>query len=97
MASKIHVITTINDVKWPRGSRTVGFYHDLNHAIESVEYNDGDIYENGWFRYCVIESIDEGMYSIDTNGLWFEWKEHKGYRVIDIPEKFKGVAGFGMG
>jgi len=31
------------------------------------------------------------------NALWFEWKEDKGYRVINKPEKFKGVAGFGMG
>jgi len=92
--NKIHVITTIDDKKFPYGSRTVGFYFDLEIAIDEVENNSCDIHENS-FKYCVIESITQGLYIYDIKGIWFEWKEES-YIQIKKPEKFKGV-GYGIG
>lgn len=54
-------------------TRCVGYYSDLKKAIEIVENNTGDLNEEGYYPYIVIENIKEGIYQYDQNPMWFEY------------------------
>jgi len=94
----IFTITTVrkDPVKNPR---CVGFYYNLVNAITAVEENHGDIYEEGYYPYCVIEAVKEGIYCIDRKEFWFKWnKKENGYKPIPSkPENYRTVVCFGIG
>ena len=103
----IYTITTLKTVHGYRnpahtyelGLRTVGYYKDLKVAQEEVEHNSCDIYENGYYPFCVIEETEEGIYQYGKN-YWYQWignQKEGGYQAIKKPETLKQVCGFGMG
>lgn len=98
MDKPIYTITTIRMKEYIR-NRCVGFYYDLNKAVAAVENNDGDIYECGYYPFCVIEDVREGIYNILRSEIWFEWnKEQNGYRKIkEKPKEFAQTVCFSIG
>lgn len=88
---EIYIITTTGN----NGTRSVGYFKDLNLAINYVENNFGDIAECGYYKYAIIEKAKEGLYQYDLNPIFFEYdEEHNKYQKIEIPEEFKGCCGF---
>ena len=74
-------------VSLPR-SHTFGFFKELEDAKYTVESNDCDINEGGYYKYMVIEYIDDGYcYPTAAEIAWYRWEgtEEKG-KYIDIPK-----------
>ena len=94
----IYTVTTLRGSLYG-GTRCVGFYHDLQTAIDAVEENACDINECEYYPFCVIEKTSPGIYSLDDLvGIWFRWHRKHGYQRIDKkPDNFKCVIGFGIG
>lgn len=78
------------------GRRTIGWYSDYTNAIHAVVHNYGDMYEEGYYPFCVIEKFAEGIWAIAMKEYWFQWKEGR-YQPIDKPEALKQICSFGMG
>ena len=100
-SDKNRIIFTITTVRGDltKPNRCVGFYFDLIKAITAVQENHGDIYEEGYYPYCVIETVKEGIYDIDRTELWFKWdKELQGYKGLpEKPAEYKNIVCFGIG
>lgn len=78
--------------------RCVGYFSDLNDAIDAVKSNVGDIYEEGYYNYCVIEEIPEGIYQYDFKPKWFKWdKSVEGYVEFEEHNKIDYEIGFAIG
>lgn len=85
--------------KFPN-SRCIGIYTNVDLATEAVLNNYGDMYEEGWYPWVVIESkISDVVYAgSEDEQLWFEWDKDKGgYRPILRPERFDQISGWGIG
>ena len=62
---KIYLVATFRkiDAKYGvEGSRTVGWFPTKKDAMKCVLENWGDIYEDGWYPYAVIEDVQPGLY-----------------------------------
>ena len=105
---KVYFIATYRDLKsdplgWldDGGSRrVVGFYFSFEEAETAVLNNWGDIYEDGYYKYAVIEGHEEGLYSIDLHPQFYKWEgdaETGGYKPIERPECTKYFGGFTIG
>lgn len=94
----IYTITTLKSLDiYKLGRRTVGYYKDLEIAQKAVKENWMDIYENGHYPFCVIESVEEGIYvGCGYGEYWYQWIDD-GYYPIDKPEEFKHSIGFSIG
>lgn len=100
---KLYFIATIRniDFKGTIGTRTVGYFEDLETAKKCVEENWGDIYEDGYYKYAVIEDVEPGLYqSAESTPIFFKWegsiKDGK-YQEIERPIELKGFFGFTIG
>lgn len=97
----IYTITTVKIIHtsaFDTKSRCVGFFTKLKKAKEAVKYNYGNIYENGYYPFCVIERLREGLYNVTTDKYWYKWDLKKsGYIKIKEPEYFKIYLGWGIG
>lgn len=99
----IYTITTLKTIygycnpvhKYELGSRCVGFFYRFKDAIEAVKENHCDIYENGYYPFCVIEGVEQGFYNM-KNEFWFQWKDGE-YKEIEKPESLKQTCCFGIG
>jgi hypothetical protein len=96
----IYTITTLK-IDGPRvaqRSRCVGYFADMMKAMDVLNRNLGDIYENGWYPHAVIEAVPEGLYPIIESRWWYEWCEEKqGYIACADPQDMQGVVNFSMG
>ena len=92
---KIYTITTIRE----KGSRCVWFYFDVIKAIKNVVDNAQDINEVGYYSYCVIEEVEEGIYFLDRKELWFKWDldKHCYVQLPKKPKRFSRRVCFGIG
>ena len=79
------------------GTRCVGFFHEVETAIQAVEENHCDMCEEGYYHYAVVEQVSPGIYHFDGVEYWFRWHRTKGYQKCDKPENFKRVVCFGIG
>jgi len=93
----IYTITTISLNL--QNTRCVGYCFKNHEAIEIVLQNCGDIYEAGYYPYCVIEEVKAGIYVFPRKEMWFEWNVLlKGYGEIPKkPKKFNNTCCFGIG
>lgn len=57
--------------------RTWGFYSSKEKAIECVQKNVTDIYEN-YYRWAVVESVNEGVIADVEEQVFFEWNNAAG-------------------
>lgn len=95
---KIYTITTIRIDGYR--TRTPGWFPTLQEAIETVENNELDIFEN-YYHFAVVEAVPPGLYAFGEKGreeFWFRWNaEKEGYIQVPKPEKFLRTIGFGIG
>ena len=102
----IYTITTIPETFPYKDSRCVGWFESCVDAFKEVRYNSGDIYEEGHYRYVIIEQVDPGIYTFPRKEFWFEWIKNRedggvfspGYARLDTkPNRFHNIACFSMG
>ena len=96
---KVYFIATIRniDIEGTAGTRVVGYYEDLETARKAVEENWGDLYEDGYYKYAVIEDVEPGLYRSDeAHPIFFKW-EDGGFNEIDKPVELNGFFGFTIG
>lgn len=95
---QIYTITTLAETKELYNTRCIGYYFDLDIAIEEVKDNSGDMHEF-YYEHCVIEEVKPGLYYYPRKEIWFEWDHEKeGYVMIDEkPELYKNISGFSLG
>jgi len=71
----IYTITTLKNDGLT--ARCIGYYLEEKIAIGEVLNNSGDMCECGYYKYCVIERIEPGIYFIPRDEVWFEWNYEK--------------------
>lgn len=57
--------------------RTVGYFTSYGEAYDCCKFNRCDIFEDGFYNYAVITTIEEGLYSTQTEQQWFK-RNHSG-------------------
>lgn len=101
---KIYFIATYRDLKeddhgWldDGGSRrVVGFFFSFEEAEDVVLHNYGDLYEDGYYKYALIEGLEEGLYPFCADPVFYKW-ETDGYKKIERPAFTKKFAGLTIG
>jgi hypothetical protein len=78
--------------------RTPAVCSSLERAKEIVESNEGDIHES-YYDTVVIETfLADKVYGYTLETVWYQWNPSgKKYLLIDCPENYKSVCGFGVG
>lgn len=105
---KVYFISTYRDIKPDKlgyvdnggADRVVGYFFSFEEAEEAVLNNWGDLYEDGYYEYAVIEGLEDGLYSVDLHPQFYKWegdKETGGYKKIERPEFTKRFTGFTIG
>jgi len=95
----IFTITTLSRNKDHNRSRCVGFYFKQQDAEEAVINNDNDIFEEGYYPYCVIEEVGQGIYFLPRNEIWYKWSLHTNRyeKLTEKPKRFNIIVCFGIG
>jgi len=100
----IYTITTIPREFPHKDSRCIGWLESCHAAFQEVRNNSGDIYEEGYYHYAVIEEVTPGIYTFPRKEFWFEWSRGKdgiispGYVILEKkPNRFNNVVCFSMG
>ena len=104
---KYYFIATYGDIKKDKlgwlddgGScRVVGFYEDFATAEKCILENWGDIYEDGYYKYAVIEALEPGLYPtcLTPTPVFYKWEgtiKEGGFKKIKRPSATKGFCGF---
>ena len=101
---KIYLVATFRkiDAKYGvEGSRTVGWFPTKKDAVRCITENWGDIYEDGWYPYAVIEDVQPGLYmSCESTPIFFKWEgtiKEGGYKKIKKPAELNNIFGFTIG
>ena len=107
---KIYLIATIKDIQSAteakkadtygiaeiEESRTIGYFLTLEDAKRVVKKNICDIHED-YYRYAVIEEVEQGLYSsTESKSFWYRWTT-RGYRRIQKPSQISQIVGFTIG
>ena len=78
-------------------SRVVGFYHEKEHALETVMNNGGDIWET-CYDYAIVEEVEPGLYTCSITRWVFKHNKETGfYDPIDEPPVMKHTCGLTIG
>ncbi len=81
--------------------RIVGYFLDLETAKRCIEENWGDLYENGYYKYAVIEDVEPGLYgSIHSKPIFYKWvgdEDTGGFKRSRRPKSLKHTWGFTIG
>lgn len=94
----IFTVTTLRHIASGQ-TRCVGFFFNESDAIQEVVNNSMDINECGYYPYCVIEELGEGIYFFPRQEIWFEW-DHESDTYVKIsekPKRYNQVCCFGIG
>lgn len=51
--------------------RAPGYFYRVETAFECISNNRGDIFEDGYYNYAVIEDIEGGLYPNIEEVQWF--------------------------
>lgn len=94
----IFTITTLKD-DLPHRARCVGFYFTQKDAEEAVINNVNDMFEEGYYPYCVIEEMKQGIYFFPRKEIWYEWSLDSNMyeKLTEKPKRFNQIACFGIG
>lgn len=74
------VVRTINDV------RILGFHDNFDDAENAVIKNTGDMSENGYYPYAIIEEINLGSYGVTFNKKYYNY-DKKHMEFIPVTEE----------
>ena len=77
-------------------SRCVGYYHEFDVAEWAVVNNNGDIYENGYYPYAVIEQVEPGIYPTGAikHRHFYEWKDDKYVKCDNFDDPYSNVVSY---
>ena len=56
--------------------RAPGYFRKLEEAFECISRNRGDIFEDGYYNYAVIERIGQGLYPQVQEIQWFYYNKY---------------------
>jgi len=73
-------------------TRCVGFLWTCDQAVDAALF-DEMMWEEGYYRYCCIESVQQGIPPLDMNPLWIDSMGN----VIDAPPEYKQTVCLGIG
>ncbi|MHA1169738.1 MAG: hypothetical protein ACTSRU_18060 [Candidatus Hodarchaeales archaeon] len=102
----IYTVTTIPFDYPSRPTRCLGWFNSCEDAFNEVRNNSGDMFEDGHYRYAVVEEVAQGIYTFPRKEFWFEWNEGRvrvstpspGYvRIEKKPKRFNQTVCFSMG
>jgi hypothetical protein len=94
---KLYPVITIEKDSYH--DRCVGVFTKLDIAQSIIEHNDCDIHETN-YEYAVIEEKETDTLYPSGKQYWYQWSgdnETGKYVPVDCPEKYKNIAGFGIG
>ena len=80
--------------------RCWGWYPTLAMTKDAIKNNYGDMHENHYYRYAIIERVHAGVCGggIISKQWWFEWTgEGDEVKRIDCPKEYEGICGWGLG
>ena len=81
--------------------RVVGYYLNLETAKRCIEENWADLYEDGFYKYAVIEEVGPGLYqTMHSHPIVYKWSGDSGTggnKQIDRPKEFKNIRGYTIG
>jgi hypothetical protein len=90
-------VWTVTTVRRNRNTRTVAVCDSLRNAEELVLANAGDIYEEGYYPFAVVEEIDTNyVYPNIPSEQWYQWKD-EGYAKCDKPQDWQNIVSWGIG
>lgn len=79
-------------------NRCVGWFPTFEQAEKAVVENQQDIYELGYYPFCVIEKVGFGIYFLNREEHWYKWDSKKDqYVLLKRPLQFENMACFGIG
>ncbi len=98
MNKSIFTVTTLRHIGSSQ-TRCVGYFFDIEDAKAEVMNNSMDINEDGYYPFCVIEEVGEGIYFFPRHEVWFKWNHETGeYNEIPKkPERYNQICCFGIG
>ncbi len=95
------VQTKANSPNYDPDKRVAGYFLDLEEAKQCVEQNWGDLYEDGYYKYAVIEDVEPGLYrSAHSKPIFYKWVggiDDGGYKKTRRPKYWKRTWGFTVG
>ena len=95
----VYFVATIRniDIEGPIGTRVVGYFNTYLDATKCIEENWGDLYEDGYYKYAVIEGVEPGLYkSVESEPVFYKWINDR-YTKIEKPVELKSFVGFTIG
>ena len=102
----VFTVTVIDIVGDPvlGNRRTPAIYTSLQDAIRAVRDNEGDMADDGYYQYAVIEeTLLNIVYPYIDNGekLWFKYNtitdEFEPCNSLALPQNITKLCGFGIG
>lgn len=84
-------------------SRTWAWYKNLPEALQACSSNEGDLFEEGYYRYACVEAVEPGMLGDSEAVAWYEARYTSGridpevVRLPEAPRAFEGTCGFSVG
>ena len=97
--NKIYVVATFCSTKpTDMNRRRVGWFQKFKDAERVLSKNSGDVYEDGYYPFAMIEEVEEGVYPYNEHVWFYQWdKEKKRYCPIDRPKELRVYANFTIG
>ena len=75
MSKPIYFVVT---VRLNAEARAVGSFYSKDDAVQVIKENMGDINEDRYYQYAMIEEVHQGLYpvhhDIGSNEQWFSWR-----------------------
>ena len=100
---KIYIVATFRgyDTEGTYGTRVVGWFPTKKDAVRCVTENWGDIYEDKYYPFAVIEDVMPGLYqTCESTPIFFKWegsiKEGR-YKKMKKPAELNHFFGFTIG
>ena len=101
---KIYLVATFRKYSaeyGTEGSRTVGWFPTKKDAVKCITENWGDIYEDGYYPFAVIEDVQPGLYqTCESTPIFFKWEgdvKTGGYKKTKKPKELGHFFGFTIG
>ena len=95
-SNEIYLVGTIQKDLSDCDCRAVGWFSTTEQAKKCIEENHGDIYENGYYPFALIEKVCEGLYSHNEEIQWYSWIKDC-YVECDKPSELSYSIRFTMG
>lgn len=84
MNDSIFTIVMIREDQYGRIlERCVGWFPSRYYAAQVLISNDGDINENGYYKYAVIEEWASGIYKVVKNTWFYQFDQYGYIEILD--------------